>query len=220
MDPADRFAELINGPPGELQLDVAAVLLGAAFDPACDVDGTIAGLDALAAQCEPAFDSVLRCLFGSGRLRGNSTDYGDPLNSYLHRVLQRGVGLPITLSVCAIEVGRRLGVPVVGIGLPGHFVIACGSRLADPFDGGCVWAGDEIEAGWRRATGTHMPFDRRFLEPATTRSILLRMLNNLKGTFVSMDDPVPLQVLARLRGAFPELAGERTEHARWLRHWN
>jgi hypothetical protein len=71
-----------------------------------------------------------------------------------------------------------------------------------------------------RITGAGMPFDLRMLAPSPNRAILLRMLNNLKQTFVAMDDPVPLSVLAKLRGAFPELRGEGAEHARWLRHWN
>jgi hypothetical protein len=69
-------------------------------------------------------------------------------------------------------------------------------------------------------TGVRDRLDPQLLEPALERSILLRMLNNLKNTFVAMDDPAPLRVLARLRGAFPELAHERAEYARWLRHWN
>ena len=65
-----------------------------------------------------------------------------------------------------------------------------------------------------------VPLDRRLVQPTHTRSILLRMLNNLKNTLVAMDEPGPLGTLAKLRGAFPELANERAEHARWLRHWN
>jgi hypothetical protein len=77
-----------------------------------------------------------------------------------------------------------------------------------------------LEPAWQRITGLHEPLDQRLLRPVSSRSILLRMLNNLKNTFVAMDDPVPLKVLATLRGAFPELEHERAEYARWLRHWN
>jgi regulator of sirC expression with transglutaminase-like and TPR domain len=220
MDPADRLAELIDCGGAPIPLDEAAALIGAAFDPRCRVDGVLAQLDGLARQCDPTFESILQQMFGSGRLRGNTADYGDPRNSYLHEVLARGVGIPITLGVCAIEVGRRLGVAVQGIGLPGHFVVECGGRFADPFHGAATYAPDEIEPEWRRITGASMAFDLRMLAPSPNRAILLRMLNNLKQTFVAMDDPVPLSVLAKLRGAFPELRGERAEHARWLRHWN
>jgi regulator of sirC expression with transglutaminase-like and TPR domain len=197
-----------------------AALMGAAFEPDADVANVIAELDRLAARCEPTFDSILATLFATGPLRGNTADYGDPRNSYLHQVLTRGLGIPITLSVCAIEVGRRVGVDVRGVGLPGHFIIAHGDDYADPFYGGRHYSLDELEPAWRRITGLSDRLDGRHLQPAHTRSILLRMLNNLKQTFVAMDDPLPLRTLARLRGAFVELAPERTEHARWLRHWN
>ena len=121
MGPAERFIDLLNRPASDTNLDLLATLIGAAFDGSADVDNVLVELDRLASECAPSFDSILATLFTSGRLRGNTADYGDPRNSYLHRVLERGVGIPITLSVCAIEVGRRLGVPIAGVGLPGAF---------------------------------------------------------------------------------------------------
>ena len=220
MDPAERFAELITRPAAEAHLDLLAALVGASFDPSADVGKVVVALDHLAEHCSPTFDSILDELFASGRLRGNTTDYGDPRNSYLHEVLGRGVGIPITLSVCAIEVGRRLQVPVRGVGLPGHFMVECEGVVADPFRSGARYAAGEVEGAWQRNTGFTQPLDPRARAPVGTRHILLRMLNNLRNTFVSMDDPRPLAVLARLRGAFPELAHEKAEYARWLRHWN
>lgn len=220
MDPAERFAELLQHPSHAARLDLAAGLIGAAFDPTADVGKVVVDLDHLAAHCRPTFQSILDELFASGRLRGNTADYGDPRNSYLHCVLHRGLGIPITLSVCAMEVGRRLGVPVEGVGLPGHFLVLCEGEYADPYHGGRRYPADQLEERWRRITGIQQPLDPRFLQPVFTRSIVLRMLNNLKNTFVAMDDPEPLRVLARLRSAFPELAHERPEYARWLRHWN
>lgn len=220
MDPADRFVALVNGPAPQAHLDQMAALIGAAFEPTADVDLVLLELDRLAEECSPTFDSILSALFASGRLRGNSTDYGDPRNSYLHRVVERGVGIPITLSICAMEVGRRLGVPIQGVGLPGHFLVVCEGEYADPFHGGGRYAPDELEPAWRRITGMTTSLDRRLVQPTHTRSILLRMLNNLKNTMVALDEPVQLQVLAKLRAAFLELADEHGEYARWLRHWN
>jgi len=220
MDSAERFVELVNRPEPDTHLDLMAALIGAAFEPTADVDSVLTGLDRLASDCSASFDSVLATLFESGRLRGNSADYGDPRNSYLHRVLERGVGNPITLSLCAIEVGRRLGVRIEGVGLPGHFLIVCDGEYADPFHGGGRYTPDELEPAWRRITGMTAALDRRLVQPTHTRSILLRMLNNLKNTMVAIDEPLQLLVLAKLRSAFPELAGEEAEHARWLRHWN
>ena len=220
MDPAERFVELVNRPVPHTYLDLMAGLIGAAFDPPADLESVLIGLDRLADDCAPSFDSILSTLFGSGRLCGNIADYGDPRNSYLHRVIERGVGIPITLSVCAIEVGRRLGVPIQGVGLPGHFLVVCDGEYADPFHGGVRYAPDELEPSWRRITGMTTSLDRRLVQPTHTRSILLRMLNNLKNTMVAIDEPVQLKVLAKLRAAFPELASEHGEYARWLRHWN
>jgi regulator of sirC expression with transglutaminase-like and TPR domain len=220
MDPADRFVELVNRPASEAHLDLMAGLIGTSFDVGANVGDVIVGLDRLADECAPSFDSILAALFVSGRLSGNRADYGDPTNSYLHRVLATGLGIPITLAICAMEVGRRLDVPVEGVGLPGHFLIMCNGEFADPFHGGRRYSADELEPAWQRITGMTVPLDRRLVQATHTRSILLRMLNNLKNTLVAMDEPGPLSVLAKLRGAFPELAQERAEHARWLRHWN
>jgi regulator of sirC expression with transglutaminase-like and TPR domain len=220
MDPVERFVELVNTPASQTHLDLLATLIGAAFDATADVDRVLVELDRLADDCAPSFDSIMATLFASGRLRGNTSDYGDPRNSYLHRVIERGVGIPITLSVCAIEVGRRLGVQIDGVGLPGHFLVVCDGEYADPFHGGGRYTPDELEPAWRRITGMTTALDRRLVQPTHTRSILLRMLNNLKNTMVAIDEPLQLQVLAKLRAAFPELASEHGEHARWLRHWN
>ncbi|MEI8238286.1 MAG: transglutaminase-like domain-containing protein [Actinomycetota bacterium] len=223
MDPTVRFAQLTRGDAERVSLDEWTALIGAAFDRSGgrDVVGeSIADLDRLADECEPDLESILQRLFGPAGLRGNLGDYGDPRNSYLHDVLRRGLGIPISLSVVALEVGRRLGVPIRGVGLPGHFVIECEGAYADPFHGAEVFDVEGIEAIWRRNTGLAQPLDRRLLASVSPRSIVLRMLNNLKNTFVAMDDPVTLRTLATLREAFPELAAERAEHARWLRHWN
>ena len=75
-------------------------------------------------------------------------------------------------------------------------------------------------AAWRAVTGSRGPLDPRLLVPVPPRAVALRMLNNLRATFTSRGDEHGLGILARLRGAYPELAGEREEHERWLRIWN
>jgi regulator of sirC expression with transglutaminase-like and TPR domain len=219
MDPADRFAGLVNRAASADHLDLMAGLIGCAFEPDADVQEVVLGLDRLAEGCVPSFEAIM-ALFSHGPLQGNTADYGDPRNSYLHQVIRRGLGIPITLSICAMEIGRRVGVDVRGVGLPGHFLVRCGDVFGDPFHGGRIYSPAELEPAWHTMTGIREPLDPRLMEAALERSILLRVLNNLKNTFVAMDDPVPLRTLARLRGAFPELAPERAEYARWLRHWN
>ena len=220
MDPTARFAELVAQPSWEVRLDEMANLIGLAFEPSAHPAAVGEWLDAVAEECEGTFDSVLGVLFRSGRLMGNRTDYGDPLNSYLHRVVERGLGIPITLSVCAMEVGRRVGLEVHGIGLPGHFVVECGGTYADPFHGGVVVDPAHLEEHWRGIIGSRAPFDRRMTRPVPPRAVAMRMLNNLKSVFVSADDTAALRVLATLRSAYPELRAERPEYLRWMHRWN
>lgn len=219
MDPAEQFVSLVRHPSPSTHLDVFAGLIGVAFEPNVDIGEVSRGLDTVASSLVPTFESVLS-VFGTGRFTGNAAHHGDPRNSYLHCVLQRGLGIPITLSVCAIEIGRRLGVPVRGVGLPGHFMIECGGRFGDPFRGGAVLERSELERAWQRNTGSGAALDPRFLAPPSDRAIVLRMLNNLRQTFLAADNQSALRTLAILRGAFPELRHEQAEHRRWLRHWN
>lgn len=219
MDPAEWFASLVRQPIESTHLDVFAGLIGVCFEPDNSVAEVAQRLDELAASVEPSFDSVMS-LFSKGQFSGNSADYADPRNSYLHQVVRRGLGIPITLSVCAMEIGRRVGVPIYGVGLPGHFMVVCDGRYGDPFRGGALIDAHQLEEWWRRSSGSSAAFDRRFLSPSPPRAIVLRMLNNLTQTFVTRNDGAALAVLARLRGCFEELESERGEHARWMRHWN
>jgi regulator of sirC expression with transglutaminase-like and TPR domain len=222
MDPAEHFASLINRPSDEVHLDLLAALVGASFDPLADVEAVRRELDELAGRYEPTFEAIMAGLFGSGLLRGNSHDYGDPRNSFLHDVLTRRLGLPITLSVVAIEVGRRANVPIAGVGLPGHFIVrdTDSGRFGDPFHGGRIYEHDEVGPAWQRITMSGAPLRPGMLLPTPPRSIVLRILNNLRNTMLQRNDEHGLGVLADLRGAFPELAGERPEHAHWKRIWN
>lgn len=218
MTPENRLLQAIRAPLPGLHLDEFAGLVGVVFDPAGSIPEIRSGLDRLAGRCTPDFDSIMR-LFGAGGLVGNAADYQDPRNSYLHQVLRRGLGIPITLSVCAIEVGRRVGVPVRGIGLPGHFMVECNGRFADPFRGSVPFDRDELLERWRANTGRTGPLDPRLLLPQDDRSIVLRMLNNLTPLFTGSPDH-RLASMVRLRGAFDELADEHGARREWMRHWN
>jgi regulator of sirC expression with transglutaminase-like and TPR domain len=221
MDPAVRFADLVNGPQSGLQLDRACALLAAGFTGTDRSDEVCARLDDLAAQVgERSLDGVLAAM--RGRLAGNRTDYYDPRNSYLDDVLERGLGLPITLSVVAIEVGRRVDVPLVGIGLPSHFLVRDGSseRYGDPFHDGARFDRAGMVAAWHRLVGEGHTFDEWYLAPVSERAILIRMLNNLRGVFARTRHARARYALSVMRGAFVELAHEQAEHARWVQHLN
>src|ERR1700716_354201 len=140
VDATERFTELVRRPPAEVPLDEAALLIAAHAHPDLDVAGALAELDGLAEGVRgDTADDLATALFDEGGLAGNTVDYGDPRNSYLDDVLARRLGIPITLSVVMIEVGRRLDVRVYGVGMPGHFLVqAAGEPDAwfAPFHGG------------------------------------------------------------------------------------
>ncbi|MEA3185515.1 MAG: hypothetical protein QOC57_1373 [Ilumatobacteraceae bacterium] len=217
-----RFGEVINSAAGDRHLDLLCALVAATMDHTADVGAMIVRLDELAADCPPSFDGIIDTLFGSGLFAGDSENYHDPRNSLLHRVLARRLGMPITLSVVAIEVGKRLGVPIVGVGLPGHFVIRDrqSGKYADPFGHGMRYSEGGMITSWEGRMGGDTPFRRSMLRTTASRDIVLRILNNLKYSLVSRDEPVLLARLAMLRAAFPELDGEAGERRTWMRHFN
>lgn len=119
-------------------------------------------------------------------LRGNEVDYHDPRNSYLHEVLERRVGLPITLAAVWLAVGRRLGVHVDGIGFPGHFLVRVGKErgvLVDPFREGRLVTQAELERLAVHHLGSVDRLRAEHLAPVDTRSMLVRMLVNLKHAY-------------------------------------
>jgi regulator of sirC expression with transglutaminase-like and TPR domain len=161
----------------ELPLDRAWAVLTAHAHPAVDPDALLVRLDDLAAGVRlPTLDGLRHHLFVDQGFTGNEDDYYDPANSYLDDVLDRHLGIPISLSVLTIEVGRRIGVPVDGIGLPGHFLLRDGvdtEVFVDPFHGGALLDRE----GCRALVGHDL--DPAWLAPVDRTTILHRMLTNL-----------------------------------------
>lgn len=211
MTPADRleaaeargrFAAEVARPDAELRLARATLLAGKEEEPrVCDVGRCLARLDEMgeAARARilrgdaPPVEALNRYLFDEQGFAGNVADYYDPRNSMLHRVLERRLGIPITLSVVYIEVGRRAGLRVEGVGLPGHFVVRAyesddasddsEGTLVDPFNrkvtdlDECQQRIDGIYEGTIRLTAEHA-------RAAGVRTILARILGNLKAVYV------------------------------------
>src|SRR5438067_2212591 len=123
MNASARFAELVQGDEDTIPLDETALLIAAHAYPDLDVAAELARLDAIAARC-PGDELDVR------------HEYYDPRNSFLNEVLDRRLGIPITLSLVTMEVGRRIGVPLLGVGMPGHFLVRYGPVVVDPFTGG------------------------------------------------------------------------------------
>jgi regulator of sirC expression with transglutaminase-like and TPR domain len=191
MDPTERFAELVAGPPDVLPLD-EAVLLVAAHDHAVDIPGVLARLDELAARCAgQSVAAVVDVVFGEEGFTGDEVDYHHPDNSFLDRVIERRRGLPILLSVLVAEVGARAGVCLAPVGMPGHFLVKdCGDPdgFLDPFHGGRRLDRTECAAVFA-SLHPGMPFDDRYLDPVDGRTVLLRVVTNLVRTY-TMRGPV------------------------------
>ncbi|MEY2403551.1 MAG: hypothetical protein QOD38_1102 [Acidimicrobiaceae bacterium] len=204
MDPTARFEALVQGPEPAIPLDELTLLVAAHAEPGLDIGAWLVALDDIAARCaDRSFAGVLRHLASEG-FGGNRGDYYDPRNSYLHHVIERRTGIPITLSVVMIELGRRLDVPIVGVGLPGHFLVRDGldeHLFADPFDGRLL-----DRDGCARAFADTQPdvaFDESYLAPVGTRSIVARLLANLKGIHLARRDRRALAWVLGLRVTVP-----------------
>ena len=219
VDATERFTELVRRPPDEVPLDEAALLIAAHAHPDLDLAGALAEMDGLAESVRgDSPDDVAVALFGEGGLAGNTVDYGDPRNSYLDDVLARRLGIPITLSVVMIEVGRRLGVRIYGVGMPGHFLVQAEEQpdaWFDPLHGGRRLDLDGCRELYEQVQ-TEPPFTPALLRAVDSPTILNRMLANLQQTFMRRD-PASLSWVARLRLRIPGLIpGERRQLAALL----
>ncbi len=212
VDPGERFAVLIAGADAELPLDEAALLIAAHVRPGLDVGAELVRIDRLAAGVgAPTLDGLRRYLFADLGFAGNRTDYYDPDNSCLDQVVRRRIGIPITLSLLMLEVGRRLGVPLSGVSMPGHFLVrdkVDPEVFVDPFARGALLDAHACEARFRQIHGPDAVFDPAFLDPVPRRAIVARILANLDTVAIARADRQMLQWVARLRASLPEATAE------------
>ncbi len=206
------FAALIAGEDAAIDLAQAALLIASIEYPGLDMAHSMSQLDALARRVrailslpdpdllpqlppdiEPfaVLDALNQVLFGEEQFQGNSTDYNNPDNSFLNKVLETRKGIPITLSLLYMEVGKRVGIQIDGIGLPYHFMVAyClpDERIyIDPYDGGQFLTEQECRALVRRLIRSKMKMQPHWFEPVTHRQLLTRVLNNLKQIYIDQD---------------------------------
>jgi regulator of sirC expression with transglutaminase-like and TPR domain len=222
-DPSLReLAGLVSRPDGRLDLARAALTIARWEYPALDVNAYLERLDGLARGVDGSRRStdplgrlhrLREYLFVEQGFTGNREDYYDPRNSFLNDVLDRRQGIPITLSLVLIEVGKRLGLAVEGIGLPGHFI--AGARLddsqilLDPFNGGALLTPESCEQLVGRVLGRKVTLTQEHYAPISGRQLLGRMLANLKAIYWQREawDKV-VGVIDRLLVLDPKAAGE------------
>lgn len=155
-------------------------------------------------------------LFDELGFSGNNDDFYDPRNSFLNEVIERRVGIPITLGVLYIEIGRRIGLGLQGVSFPGHFLVKCALRdgvvVLDPYSGGVSLGADELQKRLRAAGSPGDVDDAilgHLLSAASNKEILGRMLRNLKGIYVDRGDWLrALSASERVIALTPEDAGE------------
>jgi regulator of sirC expression with transglutaminase-like and TPR domain len=205
MDPTAQFTELVQGPESDISLDHAALLVAAHANSALDLPRSIERLDDIAGRCAGrTFVGVIDHLFESEKFAGNQDNYYDPRNSFLDEVIDRHLGIPISLAIVAIETGRRIDVPIVGIGMPGHFLVRdamSSERYADPFSGRML-----DRDGCRAlltATQGHLELSDAFLAPVGPLAIMSRLLANLKSIYLSQRDRRNLAWVLKLRAEIP-----------------
>ena len=213
MDVLARWREVVDRPEADVALDEAALLISAAGNPDLDVDAWLRHLDglgaratALAASGASCAQSACRLLFGELGLAGDRAGYDDPRNSYLDQVLERGLGIPISLSVLLIEVGRRCGATFEPVGLPGHFVVrdpADPDHLIDAFAGGRRLDRAGAERIVTELSGGAGRLTPAMLAPTGTHNVLARMLLNLDLSFERRGDHPALLRVAQLRRNLP-----------------
>jgi regulator of sirC expression with transglutaminase-like and TPR domain len=201
-----RFAQLAALPERSIDLAEAALLIGAAGEPGVEPSRWLAELDGFAARLSD-LDALRHRLFTELGFRGDARNYYDPENSFLHRVIARRLGIPITLSVLVIETARRAGIALEAVGMPGHFLVGVPGEgvWLDAFAGGELLDLAGCEARFRESTGSgpEVAFGPHLLPVVGPHAVLSRMLANLSVVYELRHSGVDLEWVARMRLALP-----------------
>jgi len=198
----ERLVSALAADP--LRLDLAALAIATLNRPELDAPACLHTLDALAVRVQVEMErhmsqgevlagltALRHVLADIEGFRGNEEDYHHPENSFLDRVLERKVGLPITLSVVYLEVARRAGISLYGVPFPGHFLVACHSGdhklVVDPFHGGEILTEEGCEELLRHVA-PQLKFNPSMLAPAPVELIAYRMLSNLRRVYLEREE--------------------------------
>lgn len=202
----DELLKTLDRPEDKIDLFHAALLLAKYDNPEVDVAFYQRELEAMVKQLrEPSLEALIKYVFIDQGFHGSRTDYYNRANSYMNEVMDDREGLPISLAVLFIELARRAGLEnVAGVPTPGHFMVKSKDQLVDVFDGGKRITRAEAEA----LIGT--PLLDRYLEPASKRDIIFRMIRNLQNAA----SPAEAARYDELIEALSPLNGERVNERR------
>jgi regulator of sirC expression with transglutaminase-like and TPR domain len=221
-----RFAETIALPDEKINLAEAALLIAVEEYPRLDVAAYLDKLDriadlardrvGLAVDASDYISAINATLFEDYGFRGNRDNYYDPRNSFLNEVIDRRLGIPITLSVVYIEVARRIGFAVEGVGMPGHFIVRQASAgepiYIDPFNKGRVLGEMGCAELVAETSGGRAVLLPEHLRPVARKQILLRMLSNLLSIYARNDHRRALAVIERILIIQPDSAAHVRDH--------
>lgn len=220
--PPEPIFDFANLPDSELELATGALLIAKSDYPELDVADYQQQLDAMAdairqnlqgtALPEHHIAEMNRYLFDEQKFQGNNKDYYALSNNFLNVVLDRKMGLPITLSVLYIEVGKRAGLPLAGVNFPGHFLVKYKSEhldvFIDAFDNGKFMSENALEAKLQETFGQPINLQPSMLTEATHREILARILRNLMHAYTRLErHDAALQAAQRITWFMPNSAG-------------
>ena len=192
------FQQLVTLPDAAVPLAEAALIVACEEYPQLELSPYLDMLDHIADVAQErlapsdgplkTIEEINSVLFEKFGFRGNTDDYYDPRNSFFNDVLDRRIGIPITLSTVYIEVSRRLNVPIAGVGMPGHFIVKYFDHreefFIDPYSQGQILTRDDCRDRIYKQYGDGLEFSDRLLARVTNRQILWRMLNNLKDIYL------------------------------------
>ena len=221
-----------------INLERAALYLALEEHPTLDVDVTLEQLDRMATVVrnrlpEPRYPLrviavINHYLYEELGFSGNRQDYYDPQNSHLNQVLDRRLGIPITLALVYLAIAKRIDFPMIGVGMPGHFLIRPVvdemDVYVDAFNGGEVLFRQDCAALLQKLYQQPVTLRSEFLQPINNRQFLARMLGNLKGIAINQNNvQSALAAVERLLLLFPEASGELRDRGILyfqLRRWN
>ena len=228
---AERWQRLIGAPPQNVSLAEGALLIAAEEFDALDVDEYLSRLEEMGATLHRRLRSDIspteallalnRYLFEELGFSGNAQDYYDPRNSYLNEVIDRRLGIPITLAIVYIEVGRRIGLQLHGVSFPSHFLVKCtlrdGTIILDPYARGASLGLDELKQRLQ-ALAKDLDIDdklmKSMLAAAAPNEIFARLLRNLRAIYLSKDERLKaLAASDRIVMLLPHAAEEYRERA-------
>jgi regulator of sirC expression with transglutaminase-like and TPR domain len=223
---SERLRKIVSGPDEDISLVEAALLIASHGYPDLNVAAYLARIEELAhmlrmrvgedATALERIADLNQFLFGDLGFAPNSEDYYDPRNSFLNEVLERRMGIPITLSVIYIELGRKIGLPLQGVSFPGHFLVKCavpdGAVVLDPYSGGISLGLTDLQKRLREVRGGEVSraIIAELLVSASNREIIVRLLRNLKAIYLrghDLDKALPIVdwIIAAAPEQTPEL---------------